>query len=851
MLTLTGMMTEYKHAPLGMDEPCPRFFYRLEGADVMQKAYRITARKADGEQVWDSGIVESSDTVQIPWGGKALEPFTRYFWQVESHLDSGIKVTSSEAFFETGFCGTPWQAKWIGTYEGSAFMRPVQLLKRRFTLDNAPSPDARIAITALGLYQAEINGVKVGNDLLTPGWTDYYSRVQYQVYDISQLLHPGENEITIQLGEGWYCGRIARYWNLDRPTWGEHPMVLAELRQNGTVFLATDETWKSYTSCRRYSDIYDGEKYDGTRYSPTGAGSTFEEAGAPVKVFPNPSVTVEWQTGAPVRELAALKPVSVTRRPNGIIAVDFGKNFSGRERIKLYNPGRGAVITIRHGEMLNPDGTLYTANLRTAESTTIYISEGREEEIYEPLFTFYGFRYIEISNWPGEFTEESIEGVLISSDLPVTGTFSCSNHLVNTLFTNVLNGQRSNFVDVPTDCPQRDEKQGWTGDAQVFANTATYNLFSAEFYTKWIRDLQCSRVENIYPNYVPFPNRPQSGWQMLYSPAILMRHIFSTGWGDAGITVPLQMLRKYSDVRLVKNCLPNMVKFLDTIISANGGNPIVSCSRYGDWLNLDDPTPPELLATAYLAGMNRLCAQMAELVGEKEIAADRMEKYEWLKEAFIKEFYTEDLRFKGESQTSKLLALHFDLTPDNRDLWALVVESLLHDIEKKRKMHLSTGFLGTPLLLPVLTKVEALDTAYSLLLQSSYPSWLYPVIQGATTMWERWNSWNHETGFGDVCMNSFNHYAYGAVAEWFYEDICGIKPDPTFKRFKLEPRFGRFLDHAEAVYESIYGTIKSAWRRNGEDYIYEFVIPPNTEALVRGTLYGPGTYKIDIKHYTC
>ena len=226
---------------------------------------------------------------------------------------------------------------------------------------------------------------------------------------------------------------------------------------------------------------------------------------------------------------------------------------------------------------------------------------------------------------------------------------------------------------------------------------------------------------------------------------------------------------------------------------------------------------------------------------------ERMEKYEWIKAAFMKEFYTEDLRFKGESQTSKLLALHFDLTPENKDLWALVVESLLNDIEKKRKMHLSTGFLGTPLLLPVLTKIEALDTAYALLLQSSYPSWLYPVIQGATTMWERWNSWNHETGFGPAAMNSFNHYAYGAVAEWFYEDVCGIKPDPTFKRFRIEPRFGRFLTHARAEYDSIYGLIVSAWRREEGHYIHRFTVPPNTEALVRNKLYGPGSYTLKIQ----
>ena len=839
MNKITHLQVEYKSAPLGMDEPCPRFFYRLEGDRIMQKSCRLKVRTAAGETVWDSGMTENSDTVQLPYAGKPLAPFTRYFWQVESLLDTGEKLLSKESFFETGFMGTPWQAKWIGTYGGEAFMRPVQLLKQTFTVKS--TANVRLAITALGLYQAEINGQKVSSDLFTPGWTDYYQRVQYQVCDLSPLLREGENEIAVFLGEGWYCGRIARHWGEDKPTWGRHPMLLAEVRQGNETLLITDENWKSYNTCYRYSDIYDGEKYDGTRLSPTGdILEECEQRPAP-RVFPAPDIRIEWHSGAPVRQIAVLKPAAVTRTPNGVIRVDFGQNFTGRERIKLHNPGRGAVITIRHGEMVNADGSLYTANLRTAEATTTYITCGKEEEIYEPLFTFYGFRYVEITGWPGEFSAENIEGCVISSHLPETGRFSCSNHLINKLFENILWGQRSNFLDVPTDCPQRDEKLGWTGDTQVFANTASYNAYSAEFYTKWIRDLNCSRVDGFYPQLAPLPYRPKEtgvGWGL-----------FSTGWGDAGIVVPWQMFRKYGDSRIVKQYLPNMVECLDNIVKACDNSPIVHLVKYGDWLNINDPTPKELLATAYLAGMNRLCGQMAALVGETEIAKERQQKYEWIKEAFIKEFYTDDLRFKGESQTSKLLALHFDLTPDTRDLWALVVESLLNDIEKKQKMHLSTGFLGTPLLLPVLTKVEALDTAYQLLLQSSYPSWLYPVIQGATTMWERWNSWNHETGFASISMNSFNHYAYGAVAEWFYEEICGIKPDPTFKRFKLEPRFGRFLDHAEAEYDSIYGPISAGWRREGEDYIYDFTIPANTEALVRGKVYGPGKYSIEIKHY--
>ncbi|MBO5680083.1 MAG: family 78 glycoside hydrolase catalytic domain, partial [Lentisphaeria bacterium] len=575
-------------------------------------------------------------------------------------------------------------ARWIGCYAGSTNMRPVQHLSRTFTVDD--TSETRIAIPALGLYQAEINGQKVTSDLFTPGWTDYYQRVQYQVYDGSGLLRKGENEITVYLGEGWYCGRISRHWSQGKPTWGEHPMLLAELRRGKETLLVTDENWKSHICCRRWSDIYDGEKYDGTRLSPTGeivAPYTCAEA-PPVQVFPAPPVAVEWQSGAPVREVAVLKPVAVERCSNGVIRVDFGQNFTGRERIKLRNPGRGAVITLRHGEMVNRDGSLYTANLRTAEATTTYISCGLEEEIYEPLFTFYGFRYLEISGWPGEFTADSVEGSVISSALAPTGSFSCSNHLVNTLFTNVLNGQRSNFVDVPTDCPQRDEKYGWTGDTQIFCNMGTWNSFAPEFYTKWITDLNSDIMDSdCYPYYSPNPfGRPRAEDLLKDFHPYTRYGSYSAGWSDAGVVCPWIMYEKYADTRLMEKFLPNILRQMDHV-AANSDHFIVDAGHFKDWLNIDQPTQSKFLGTAYFAGMTFLAAKMAKITGRKEDAARMFSLHEAVKEAFQKKFFTPDgnifieepakhcitkeVMYVPCTQTAALLTLHFSLAPEGAE----------------------------------------------------------------------------------------------------------------------------------------------------------------------------------------
>ena len=863
MLKITSLLAEYKRNPMGMDEKHPRFCYRLEGDSLRQSARRLVVKDAAGDVVWDTGMVESGGTIQIAYHGAPLKPFTRYTWQVQVKDENGVQSSwSDEAWFETGFLGTPWaHSQWISGHEYVMAQYPPQRIAGDFTVERQPV-QARLYVAVLGMYEAYINGQPVTDNCLMPGHTQFNHRVMYQAYDVTSLLRNGGNVVSVLLGDGWYKGTIARWWKQGRPTYGEYSMLRAELRlvhDDGSVeCIGSGKHWV----CDRdnshdtvvMSDIYMGETYDAMarfdgwldpdqKHVDIGwqgdYDSCIEHRQVPVKIV--------WNSGAPVRRVMRMAPKSITRRPSGTCIVDFGQNMTGREHFILKSPTPGTSIVIKHGEMLNADGSLYRANLRSARATTLYTCAGRAVEEYEPHFTFYGFRYLEISGWPGDLTADQLWVEVLSSDLESTGDFTCSEEMLNQLYSNIRWGQRSNFVDVPTDCPQRDERHGWTGDTQVFANVATYNTFAPEFYAKWIADLNLARVNGCYCNIVPDP----FAWgEYREDPP-------ATGWGDAGIICPWVMMRKYGDVRTFIDNLPNILYHLDWQTDHAGEDGIARNACFGDWLNLNDSTDEGLLSTSYLVGMNRLVARMARLVGNGALAAERDAIADDLKRKYIRKFFTPDGELTEKSQTAMLLTLHFGLCPDETSRRQLV-QSLVENIRGKNHTHLTTGFLGTPLLLGVLTENGQVDLAYDLLLQTSYPGWLYPVTQGATTMWERWNSWTAKDGFGPVAMNSFNHYAYGAVGEWFYETICGINPDGAddpcgFKCFRLQPHFGHRLQNASAKYDSIYGTIVSEWERQDDGTVkWRFAIPCNTTAKVatpdgRSWIAQPGTHEVTVR----
>lgn len=844
MLKSTNLQVEYKVDPIGMDEEVPRFSYIPEGTSKKQTARQICVTCECGKVVWDSGKVASSSTFQIEYAGERLKPFTRYFWKVRLWDENGKagSWSNGKAFFETGFLETAWTAQWITCRLRAENMQAADRIRRQFDTGKKKVVKARLYVTALGLYSAYLNGKPVSGDCFTPGWTVYTKRVQYQAYDVLPLLEKGENTLAFELAEGWYCGRIARIWTLsDEEIFAKCPELLTELHltyaDGKKEIIASGDTFKHAVCANadldriRMSDIYMGEKFWAMKNGNAWRYNDFKSDECWKVTLTNRKDTpaVVWQSGAPVRHIMNVKPVKITRRKCGNWIVDFGQNLTGRERIRLKNVQAGTTIVIRHGEMLTEYGSLYTDNLRTADATTTYIAHAdRAEEVYEPSFTFYGFRYLEITGWPNDkkLTADDIEARVIHSDLPMTGDFKCSEPLLNQLYSNVVWGQRSNFLDVPTDCPQRDERLGWTGDTQVFANTATYNMYAPEFYTKWLADLNVQRSpKGAYAYFMPMP----------FQKVVSDDHA-CTGWGDAGVICPWVMFRKYGDKRLIRKYFDNMCRWLDYQVERANGSLIVKNAIFGDWLNIDAPTREEVLSTAYLAGMNRLVAQMAEIIGLEDDRAYRMQLHHKISEAFIKEFYTGKYELKEKTQTAALLALEFVSLPE-----AAVKKTLAFlekDIRVTKDLHLSTGFLGTPLLLKVLTDHGKTDLAYDLLLQTTYPSWLYPVKQGATTMWERWNSWTKEKGFGDVNMNSYNHYAYGAVAEWFFETICGIRDcadsvkTTGYQRFRLAPQPGKRLKWAEASYKSMSGLIKSSWKRTGKKWIWKFTVPVNTEAEI-------------------
>ncbi len=840
MLKPVNLKVEYKKNPLGMDEVQPRFFYALEGSGKRQISRRIQVYAADsGMLMWDSGEICDSSTIQIVYCGKHFKPFTRYCWKVLVKDDCDEMAESTEeAFFETGFMETEWTAKWItSTCGGDVCMRKVQQIYKDFEIRNKPLK-ARLYATALGLYEAYINGKKVTENCLTPGWTDYYTRVQYQAYDVTGLLSEGVNTLSSILGEGWYCGTIARTWAGGNPTYGSYPMLRMELQleyENGEKqIIASNGAFcsHSFAPAVRMSDIYMGETYEAFRDEEDWKKSQVVRNGPGVSET-DANVQIVWQSGPDIRRVCEIHPLSINRKENGTWLVDFGQNLAGRERIHLRNTLPNTCITIRHGEMLRDDGTLYVENLRDAAAETKYICGKHEETVYEPVFTYYGFRYLEITGWPGDLKPDQIAAEVLSSDLERTGSFSCSNPLLNKLYSNIIWGQRSNFIDVPTDCPQRDERFGWTGDTQVFANVATYNFSSPEFYTKWLVDLnRLQSVRGGYPNVCPDPfvNRDWKHvadfWQM-----------GNTGWADAGIVCPWILLLKYGDSRICSRYFDQMMRWIHFQINKAHGSLIVKNAVYGDWLNVNAPVPEELLSTAYLAGMCGILAKMGDLIGRENESAYLRQLREQIAEAYADTFF-KDCHLIVRTQTSALLTLIFDLAP-NEDARRNTCEFLKEDIKENRHLHLSTGFLGTPLLLKTLSSIGETDLAYALLQQTSYPGWLYPVTQGATTMWERWNSWSEQEGFGGVGMNSFNHYAYGAVGDWFYETICGIQPlnekpeDTGFRRWKLSPDFGHSLTSAEASYQSICGQITSAWKRVAEkEILWTFTVPVNTSAKI-------------------
>ena len=672
--------------------------------------------------------------------------------------------------------------------------------------------------SALGIYRLYVNGRAVGDDYFTPDWTDYKKRVYYNTYDVTELVRSnGANAIGGVLGAGWYSGGVG--WQKQRNHYGDRPRLFAQLEiemADGTIqTIGTDNTWTTAFGPYIDGEFLAGETYDATKeirgWTSPGLNA---DAWKPVAVTESIPGKLEAFPGVNVQVTDVLPTQNITEPKPGVYVFDLGQNFAGFARLKATGPA-GTKITLRFAEVLNPDGTMYTTNLREARVVDAYVMRGQGEETWQPRFTFHGFRYVEVTGYPGKPDKDAVTGIAINSAVPLVGSFECSSPMVNRLYKNIVWTQRANYISVPTDCPQRDERLGWTGDAETFVRAGTYNADSGAFYTKWLIDLEDAQgPEGDFPNVAP---------------RIVATDAGSPAWGDAGTICPWTIYQVYNDRRLLAKHYDAMTRWVE-YCRKNSKDLLRPAAGYGDWLSIKADTPLDVISTAYFAYSTHLTAEAARVLGKQEDAKKYDALFQQIKEAFNKAYVAPDGRIKGNTQTCYVMALWFDLLPAEKR--AVAVKYLIDDIAS-RDTHLSTGFVGTSVLMPTLSANGQTPVAYKLFLNDTFPSWGFSIKHGATSIWERWDGWTPEKGFQDPGMNSFAHYSFGAVARWMFQTVAGIDmAEPGFQRLVIRPEPAEGLTWVKAGYRSIHGQIATEWRSEGGKLTLAVTIPANTTATV-------------------
>jgi alpha-L-rhamnosidase len=804
--------------PLGFDAATPVFSWQLPEGVKKQTAYRIETKS--GEKTWKSGWVESEQSAFAPYRGEPFASRQRVEWRVEFRDENGKDSGwSQQAHFELGLLSTnDWKAQWIRP-QGETNTNPdaVGCLRRTFRLSQEVER-ARVYVTARGFFELSLNGTRVGDDHFANGWTSYNKRLDTLTYDVTGQLHTGTNTLEALISAGWYSGRLMS----GRNKYGTHPELLLQLevayKDGSREMVVSDRQWEgSYDGPVLSSSIYDGENYDARKQVTTWHPVVVNPDFGPERLAPKPF--------PPVREKELLTVQAIAEPEPGRFVFDLGQNMVGWARIKV-PVEKDQTVTLRFAEMLNADGTLYTKNYRTAKSTDIYIAAGIGVIQWEPRFTFHGFRYVELSGLPKEVKpgKDWVTGVVLHSDLRQTGKFESSHAKLNQLQSSIVWGQRGNFVDIPTDCPQRDERLGWTGDAEVFCPTAMFNYDCQGFFKSWLgsmRDDQMrdGRIPHVIPDVLRDGNSP--------------------GWMDAATIIPWEVYVRSGDASVLAENFDMMEKLVRWYRSQSTNGLLPRIRGYGDWLqpyanNREGETPFPLLGAAFYAHSAQLLAEVARVLKRDEAAKRYADEADAVKRAFAQQYFDANGKLKNapETQTAYVLALAFELLPQEARLKAA---TNLVRLVKEADGHLRTGFLGTPFIARVLDESGHADLAYDLLFQETYPSWFYPINQGATTMWERWNSYTRDKGFGDASMNSFNHYAYGAIGQWMYERVAGLAPDPAhpgYKHFFVRPSPGKQLDWARAELQTPYGRASSAWAKRNGKIIMDIVVPPNTTATI-------------------
>jgi alpha-L-rhamnosidase len=832
-MKIAKLRCDYMENPVGFDFDRPSFSWltEAEGVNKRQSARRLQVSLSPecSSPLYDSGKLESDESVGVRLE-MDLEKRTRYFWRVKVWDEQGNESPWSEtAYFETARYEEPFRGEWIGL-DGEAFPQ----LRRAFSV-NKPVRRARAYASGVGVYCLFLNGKRVGEDVLAPFINAYDQWLQYETYDVTPLLAEGENALGAFLGNGYYKGRvnwpgIPTRTHMYGDRMGFICDVIVEYEDGTSETISSDESWKASESPFLRSEIYDGEYFDARKIQSGWNAPGFDDAAweNAVKIAP-PKGKLEARRSVPLKVMETRACEKVITTPVGETVLDFGQNMTGWVRIKTNAPA-GTEILLQAGEFLDKHGNFYRDNMRTALAEERYICRGGGEE-YAPFMTFIGFRYIRLTGWVGEVNPADFIAEVVHSQMERTGWFECSNEKVNRLFLNQVWGQKGNFVDVPTDCPQRDERMGWTGDAQVFCATACMNMEADAFYRKYLYDLKKEQSKHGYvPVVIPFFIHGSGLWDFP-----------TAAWGDVATIIPWDLYLYYGDKATLENQFDSMKAWVDYMTAQD----TLGVDRYygfhlGDWLaqdtadpfNLFGATPTDLIATAYYAYSSRLVAKAARALGKTEEAEKYEALYNRVRSAFRKEYMTGSGRVLSETQTAQVVALYFGLCEESER--PVIAQHLAERIRADKNL-LTTGFVGTPYLCPALSENGLNEYAYSLLLSTGRPSWLYAVDRGATTIWERWNGIDENGDFGPVSMNSFNHYAYGSIAEWMYRYVAGINPveaAPGFKKMRLAPLPSDQLGYAKASVRTPYGMLSSGWKYEDGILTVEAEVPFGAEAEI-------------------
>ena len=847
MTTIQEIHINYLAEPVGITGKIQvGWVFDSDAENVHQISYEIeTALSPAFENpVTAGGAVQSEDSshaeVCADW-----EDFRRYYLRVRARVQTseGEELTGwAQTSFVTGFQNIEdWEGKFVTAEKPEdADQSFGTYLRREFSVKK-PLKAAWLASTAHGLYHVYINGKKAGKDQFAPGWTSYDKRLLYQTCEITDLLQEGENAVGVHVGPGWYKGTMTfnRVHNLygDRTAFGGQ--IILDYEDGSREVIASDSSWKGSRSPVLFSEIYDGETYDARLEQDGWSEPGFDDSSwIAAEEVKRDVLTLFPQEGCTVQEITKVEPVSLFQTPQGDTVIDFGQNLTGWAHVTVENAAPGSRAVLNYFEVLDAQGNVYRDNLRTAKETVIYYCRGGEKEEYHPLFSYQGFRYVKIAEFPGEAKKENFTAWAVHSNMEPTGEFSCSNPLINQLQHNILWGMKGNFLDIPTDCPQRDERLGWTGDAQIFCRTASFLMNTDAFYRKWAADVAADQTEEgAVAHVVPDKLTGYSENDQFMSTGTFG----ASGWGDVAVILPWNIYLTFGDCQILEQQYDSMKNWIGFMQKHSTEGCLFSYGlQFGDWVALDaqegsyfGATPTIYTSAAYYCYVTGLFAKIAGVLGRKQDEEAYGTLYRELRDSFIDHFYDEDGQLTVQTQTAQILALEFDLVPESSR--QIVVENL-KELLADEDGHLVTGFLGTPYFTHALSENGALDEAYELLLKEDFPSWLYQVKMGATTVWEHWDGLKPDGTMWSPDMNSFNHYAYGSVGEWLYRTVGGLEIDeqqPGYRHFYVQPLLGGGLRWADLAYESVCGRIEIHWEVQGEKKILSVTVPPNTTATIR------------------